>query len=141
MFGFTPTASNQEVEPGTAKVHQRQPVRNVEHSFWLVRKVIAPPTCGFAAGGLCPTRKGSLVRAQQRPQRKDAGHGTPPPRMGAWITLLSSRPTFLPRGRRVGVRPGATPSIRGHRSTAGIDRVRPPNPGGLLPGATSMGVV
>src|SRR5947207_8876350 len=70
MFGSTPTASNQEVEPGTAKVHQRQPVRNVEHSFWLVRKVIAPPTCGFAAGRLCPTRKGSLVRAQQRPQRK-----------------------------------------------------------------------
>jgi len=42
---------------------------------------------------------------------------------------MSSRPTFLARGRRVGVRPGATPSIRGHRSTAGVGRVRPPNPG------------
>src|SRR5438105_3246207 len=45
------------------------------------------------------------------------------------ITLMSSRPTFLQRGWRVGVRPGAIPSIWGRRSTAGVGRVRPPNPG------------
>jgi predicted RNA binding protein YcfA (HicA-like mRNA interferase family) len=49
---------------------------------------------------------------------------------------MSSRPTFLPRGRRVGVRPGAIPCIRGRRSTAGVGRVRPPYPGrGFFPAA------
>ena len=148
MWGISPRTAGPARNPSGIRlpatslwfevVHRGSPLRRFPRSDPVFAGEAHPgggPSCSL-------TSKGSLVRAQQRPQRRGVGHRTPPPRMGAWNhpnVLPSPISLTRPARRRSSwsnpVHPGPPKYSRGRPGPAS-------EPGaGLLPGATSMGVV